>query len=367
MSGAPGRFPRRRSSESLQAYCCGGINTVSPSSRGRTTSLIAGSSCPLIILGNKGSIPFGLIMTLRISRTPSFRQYQQRVGNATYLINTTIVGLELIALGGTKPDSLNIRWKQSGKPRQTADQAKNFVLVAIMNLAVDAFDYYLRGLGKTKWLDFSSEGRGKLQKALTRPNNQAYSIKERAECALEETGADGDHLPPMLELAACWRNALVHASAAQDRLSTEAASSLLTNAAYFADHYAAIKTDLVLEHYRKLRDPTLKEATTLVAGCQNLARAIDEAAIKKSAGTTDLIERAARSILGEILLLNTNANLSLTTIWGKDPQTRLRKISRLLERHGISHAADGVSAELDEGWLTALSSLSRTEAERYLR
>src|ERR1035437_6432901 len=80
------------------------------------------------------------IRMFSISRTRPFQRFQKAAGISTFHINTIVVGLELVALGGEKPNDLNIKWKPPSNPRNAVEQTKKFVLLAILAHVVDAFD-----------------------------------------------------------------------------------------------------------------------------------------------------------------------------------------------------------------------------------
>src|ERR1035441_6742312 len=63
-----------------------------------------------------------------ISRTPAFRNFQRSIGNSTFYLNTTVVGLELVARGGTKPLALTIKWQPPKHPEDVARQARQFLV-----------------------------------------------------------------------------------------------------------------------------------------------------------------------------------------------------------------------------------------------
>ncbi len=320
-------------------------------------------------------------MILRISRTKPFRDYQRRVGNAIYLINTIAVGLELIAEGGAKPSPFHIAWQRPSDPRQTASQARTFALVAIMNLAFDSFDVYLRNLGQLPWLPAPEEVGKVVRKDVSRAGGKAYSEAERSEHLLEYLGKeDSGGLIAMLDLLANWRTMLVHSDADRD-ITKRRAEELLSREEFFARNYAQLSVSTLLANFRAHQNPTLKEATSLIAASMNLARLMDEAVIAAAAANEAGMLKIAWTILSAYLLISVerspeetpshqHAGLRPSTVfkemWSSDHDSRIRKLIGLLRRGGITDAPNGVSAALDSHFLEELALMTREEAVDFL-
>lgn len=275
---------------------------------------------------------------LRIARTVPFRNFQRRVGRATFYINTIVVGLELVAAGGEKPQGLNISWEAPQQRRQAVDQARSFAFVAILNLTFDAFDVYLSELAKINWLPADERTRKVMGKAVTGPGGYAYSERERAQSLAEALEVETPELLCVHEFLSTWRNTLIHTSSADNRLRSATRAQLLNLRQYLSDKYANLDVESMLKHYDEFQEPSLKEATSLTAAAQNLARTLDEAVINRAAKTESAVEGIAYAILFESL----GPRLTrLPELWGKDAETRARKLRSLLEAGGLTVSSDG--------------------------
>jgi hypothetical protein len=320
-------------------------------------------------------------MILRISRTKPFRDYQGRVGNAIYLINTIAVGLELVAEGGEKPSPFHIKWQRPSDPRQTANRARTFALVAIMNLAFDSFDVYLRNLGRLPWLPVPPEVGKVLRKDGSKAGGKDYSEAERSENLIEHLGKeDPGGLIAMLDLSAKWRTKLVHAEADPDIIKRRA-DELLSREEVFARNYAGLSVSKLLANFRAHANPTLKEATSLIAASMNLARFMDEAVISAAAADEKGMLTIAQTILSAYLLIpgkqsseatqdHQDAGLRPSAVfketWSSDHDSRIRKLIGLLRKGGMTDSPDGMSATLDSHFLEELASMSRDKAFDFL-
>ena len=157
---------------------------------------------------------------LAFSRTIPFRQLQAGIGRSTYRLTTIVVGLELVALGGKRPEHLHVKWNEpasSAMARQVADQAKNFALVSATVYGADLFDTFLRNIAAETWLEFHAETVHVVGRHGSGPGGHEYSMRERALKLCAELGIKADPLPSTLDLLANWRNNLVHGSYGRDR------------------------------------------------------------------------------------------------------------------------------------------------------
>jgi hypothetical protein len=298
---------------------------------------------------------------LAISRTPPFRRFQCAAGNATFHINTVIVGLELVARGGGKPSELTIRWKQPSNPRQSIEQTKQFVLLAVITHIVDSFDVLLRDYADLNWLTLDTTTRDVLRKSITRSGGKEYSIPDRTAALLRRLELPEPDVIAFLPLLVGWRNSLVHVGRAKPMLPEGAEERLKANASGFSAKYADIDIEMMLDGFWKGRRPTLKEATTMVAACQNLARAIDVAVIQRTAGTSEQIS----TIVREELAISFHQQRALwKTVWGRDLAAQTRAFVNQLAKSGITDTTDPVSAILELGSVQSIASSVKADLER---
>ena len=304
-------------------------------------------------------------MPLRISRTIPFRNYQRRVGKSTYYINAAVIGLECVAAGAEKPAALHIRWQPPKNRRDIANQAKSFILVAVLNLAFDAFDGYLGELARVSWLPVNDDTRQIIRKAFTKASGRAYSERERAEQLTTDLGLNVTELLLALDFTALWRNSLIHSSDPEDRLTEDAERKLLSVAPYFSERYAGLDLQQMVKRYRRNDPPTLKEATSLVAANQNLVRQVDAAILTVAGNSVASVGKIAKTILREKLLEGENS-ARLKALWSNDKETRARKVRTFLEQGGLTTRKEAISAELDPEFVDKFVALPRDEARNFL-
>lgn len=306
-----------------------------------------------------------LEMLLRLPKTRPFRDYQAKIGSATYLINTIAVGLELVAEGGDKPSPLHIKWQKPTDPRNIASQARAFALLAVINLAVDAVDCYLREMGRLTWLPADGEVRAILTKAATREGGRAYSLPDRARSLLSSLQRSEPILVAMLDVMASWRNMVVHSGA--DRTIAAAEEEVLSAAAaYLSETYARLDIRKLLDNFRERKNPSLKEATSLVAATHNLVRALDDAVISATASSSEGLLKVAKAILAENLMRTPEEGAALKQVWRMDPETRERKLTGILKRNGLGDGSSGPSAVLDPNFVPTLARMPLAQVSDHL-
>lgn len=278
---------------------------------------------------------------LGISRTRPFRQFQSATGNATFHINTVVVGLELVARGGQKPADLNINWDAPEHPRHSVDQAKQFVLLAVMVHVVDAIDVLLRDYADLEWLALEESTRDCLRRSVTKPGKGEYSIQERADILLDQLNVDERDARAFLALTVAWRNSLVHDGRTKRTLPKAPEEQLASRAEWFRERYAAIDVAKMLASYRAGRHPTLKEVTTMVAVCQGLARVIDANVIRRVAATADQLCAIVRMELKKSF---SSQPARWKNVWGRDTEAQKRTILNYLEERSITQSGGPISA-----------------------
>jgi hypothetical protein len=300
---------------------------------------------------------------LGIVRTPPFRSFQKVAGLTTFHVNTIAIGLELVALGGAKPAGMNVKWTSPKNPREAVEQTKHFVLLALMTHVVDAMDGLLRNYPDIEWLNLPQSLSDILRKSVTKPGGVAWSIPERIEELLIHLGQEMAVAVAFLDLTVRWRNALVHSSRAEARLSRSTADQLIKEKQELALKYAGIDISRTLVNFESGRWPTLKEATTMIAVAQNLARSIDRGLLLVNAGTTQQVEMIARRELGKALA---KCEGGWKRVWGRNTDARARVLANLLSNAGIVETAEPVSATLEPSFVRDLASADRSAVQHLI-
>lgn len=297
---------------------------------------------------------------LGILRTPPFRSFQKVAGLTTLQINTIAIGLELVAQGGAKPAAMNIKWTPPTNPREVVDHTKHFALIALMVHVVDAIDGLLRDYADLDWLDLPEPLKHILLKSVTKAGKVEWSIPERTEELLRHLKQEMAESVAFLTLMVSWRNMLVHSRRAKATLLRSTADQLIENKRHFALKYAGIDINQTLLNYHAGNWPTLKEATTMIAVTQNLARSIDRALLLGNAGTTAQVELIAHRELAKALAVREGG---WKQVWGRNPDAQARVLTNLLNNAGIVETPEPISATLPPTFVHDLSVCDRSVVE----
>ena len=230
---------------------------------------------------------------LTIKRTPVFRDFQRRLGNCTFHINSAYVGLEWIARGQGKPKDFEINWDVPKKPRESIDQARQLIHSAMLGHVHDALDSYLRLVAEIPWARLSNDQRDILRKSVTRSGGSAYSIADRlveiycpsADVDKDVDGKNAEIDLQLLKVLVAWRNQTVHDglnNSGEPRLPDGCEEKLLGAKDHLATRYGDLDPIVLLDHLRRRESPKRKEIVALVSACQNFVRAVDSALLRYS-------------------------------------------------------------------------------------
>lgn len=179
------------------------------------------------------------------------------MGDAVFLLNTSIVGLEAVEKGYQKSDGLDISWNPSDAPI-AARKARKFVVESVL---VRAFEALLEHMLLLEGLP-----RFKAENQLNR--------SERIERIYG--GIVGDsYLVSAAVLTAHWRNRIVHPRSSKAKLEAKHKKILRDNECEIAKKYAKLSVDCLLCHFEENR-PTLKDVSSLVSMAINLGREVDK-------------------------------------------------------------------------------------------
>jgi hypothetical protein len=317
-----------------------------------------------------------LIMALALARTAPFRRLQSRIGHSTYRLNTILVGLECVATGGGDGGAIAVTWsrpKSTDQARQVANQARIFACASALVLGADVSDSFLRDFATEEWLGFGVETREIATKAKTRPANQggAYSVAERGEAICKELGLTDIIKLAALDLLAKWRNVVAHSS--DDRsegLSSKRKQTLIGAAAEIHARYSHFDIALAIKNFENRRMPVPKEATSLIAMAVNLARQIDEYAIKRSTATEDNMCSATEHMLRHYFCPSqgyvSKSWGEFSDAWQGSRDRRERVFKKFLANIGIAEVDKAMSAPLPQSYIDEVISLSRDEfAKRF--
>jgi hypothetical protein len=280
-------------------------------------------------------------------------------------LNTIFVGLEHVANGADKLESgAPVTWTKPANKntaKQAADQARIFACSAATAFVVDVADQYISAVVQEQWLCFPDSVQKIATKAETRPAEKggAYSLAERTKTVADHLNLiDTDLLLALLELLAKWRNATIHSDDRNLNLSPLTREALTKSKQYLYENYSHFDVDLALANFSKKKLPVAKEITSLIASVQNLFRTIDEAAIRKAAGTSFTVKDALYTMLREHFYTKNEGDTLITArmaefMQGDEEQRRCYLLKAMCPL-GITYTTSPVSAILGDSDLDEL-------------
>lgn len=281
-------------------------------------------------------------MPLILNRTPPFRRLQSRIGSATYRLNTIFVGLESIAEGRSNTGALAVTWRAPppNTARQVADQARIFAAAGALVLAGDLVDTFVRELASEQWLSFSDETVKIATKAATRTKELGgeYSVAERFEALCSDLKTSHVYEIAIIDLMVKWRNVVAHSADRTPRLGALNKSTLIAQASTISESHSHLDIGMAIANFEKRKTPVPKEITSLIAIAVNFCRKVDQAAIRRVAGTDRGMERSVDNILTRHFAEHAKPKSFLAEIMQGDASSRVKAFRKLLSNLGVSDA-----------------------------
>ena len=287
---------------------------------------------------------------LTLSRTRPFTKYLKRVGNSTFHINSSYIGLEWIARGKGKPDGMEISWSEPKNPKTSVDQSRMLLHAAMLGYVFDCTDSYLRLLADIGWLKLSDIQRNILRKSVTRPGGKEYAIWERFE-SLEIT-LEGEREEErktdlaMVRVLSVWRNKVSHQGLegrGEIRLDDTVKAHLLAAETYLASRYGGLSAHEMFEQISGDTSPRRKEIIGLVSASVNLTRLVDEELVANAIKSERDLQSVAVAAISEALSkAETNIESVVRRLWGMNEGARARRFTAILEEAGFKKAVASV-------------------------
>lgn len=211
--------------------------------------------------GSAGSNPDGV--SIESSAPPPSQPLTvllANIGQAVFVLNTTVVGLDAVEKGHPKPDTLDISW--APKDRQIASrQSRKFVLEAVLTRASEAVVQYAVALSKLpRFADVRGSWDSKTPKAV-----KVYDIFS--------ISTTDKYLASAASLIVHWRNRIVHGGSSAD-LTPLQKTLLRASEQEISARYKNLSIDCLLRHFVEGR-PSLKDVSTLIAMSITAARQCD--------------------------------------------------------------------------------------------
>jgi hypothetical protein len=164
-----------------------------------------------------------------------------------------------------------------------------------------------------------------------------------------------------LDLFAKWRNVVAHSSERSARLVPERRTTLLEAASDIYDRYSHLDIALAIQNFESRKVPVPKEVTSLIAIAVNLSRQMDEAAIRRFAGTPERIPLVADRMLHGYFERSVEPLKELSDAWQGDASRRLAMLKKIFASVGMTESDARISEPLPETFLEEVVALSRDE------
>jgi hypothetical protein len=185
----------------------------------------------------------------------------QEVGNAVSHLNTLVVGLDAVEKGHKKPDTLDISWNPDD-PIAAARQSRKFVVEAVFVRVSEAVIEYILALVRLPRLRTVSAGW-----------DGGTTNAQKVSDVLSEL-LKNDYRISAVVLLVHWRNRIVHRGS-NSKLTQEQKFALQANEEKIANDYKRLSVDCLLCHFEERR-PTLKDISSLISICLNVAWEVNE-------------------------------------------------------------------------------------------
>ena len=212
--------------------------------------------------GRAGSTPDSA-KSDRIVHSQALNSLLHNIGEAVFVLNTTVVGLDAVEKKHQKPDTLDISWE----PRDhkiAARKARKFIVESVLIRVSEAIDEFTTALGKLT----------RFENALAKLGSNP-SRSERVSAIASAVIDKDDYLISAVVLLVHWRNRIVHVNSTAS-LKHQEKQIFLKNAITISERYRGLDVSVLLNHFEHQR-PTLKDVSSLIAMTINLARKIDAA------------------------------------------------------------------------------------------
>jgi hypothetical protein len=213
----------------------------------------------LIKAGRAGSIPDDVTE----SNGPSqpLADFLEIYGRSVFNLNSIVVGLDAVANGYEKPESLDISWNPKDRD-QASRLARKFAVEAILVCCSEALLQYIYAVAKLP----------RMREIRAGWDSETSKADKLRDIAHTVSGAD-HYLVPAAMLLVHWRNRVVHADS-NAGLRHQEKQVLRKNEESIKEGYKNLSVDCLLCHFEEGR-PTLKDISSLISMTINLAREID--------------------------------------------------------------------------------------------
>jgi hypothetical protein len=196
---------------------------------------------------------------LSLQVSPARKIFKEMAGHNNHFLITLLVGLDSVEDGTAqmRPE-MRTSWAPHDRVR-SADRSRKFAIKALLAWLMDAVDSYTRILQTSPALVSET-----IRYNLASASRENQGLSGRIHTLATDTGQSGSGEVALLEIAATWRNRVVH-NHATGRLSNAAIGSALAQSALFAELHQGLDVSALIERARRspAHAPTFKEATAI--------------------------------------------------------------------------------------------------------
>jgi hypothetical protein len=223
---------------------------------------------------------------------------------------------------------------------------------------MDAVDSYTRILQTSPALVSET-----IRYNLASANRENQGLSGRIHTLATDTGQSGSGEVALLEIAATWRNRVVH-NHVTGRLSNAAIGSALAQSALFAELYQGLDVSALIERARRspAHAPTFKEATAIVRCAHRFVERADKAI---------LLDRDLEPYLQEVLRLYLIRDVEArpgtpmrraSNIWSRSFDRRRTTIRNIAINAGFTASGEAPLNQLDPAALDRIATWTPSEA-----
>lgn len=271
-------------------------------------------------------------MKLYLERSRPRKAFKTLLGNANHLIITALVGLDGVERGVVSgvPKDLRTVWSPKD-PKNSAKRSRRLILDMALIRAIDAIDTYLREAIRKPALIQSNDFRADLDAA----GSSIFAKLQSVERFYPKI--NGVTLAVVFVMVA-WRNRAAHTEADRDAPEKHLAE-LRSNSVQIAENFSGLDVEMLLGGYEAIRPVTFKEVASLNKAAQCLVADLD-ARLLNSLDCEQFLKDVIWSSLSvhkkPIELVEETRKRRAISVWGKDPNSRMDAIIRLLRQNGFS-------------------------------
>ena len=279
-------------------------------------------------------------------------------GQSNHFLITLLVGLGSVEDGTAqvRPE-MRTSWAPHDRAR-SAHRSREFAIKALLAWLMDAVGSYTR-IVQTSPALVSEEIRYNLESASRGDKGLAARIHALA----TDTGQARSGEVALLEVAAAWRNRLVH-NHATGRLSNAAVGSAMEQSELFLESYQGLDVGDLIERARRspAHAPTFKEATAIVRCAHKFVERADEALLLGIDLEPYLWEVLRLYLVKDVEARPDTLMRRASNIWSRSFDRRRTTMRNIAINAGFSASGEAPLNQLDPAVVDRIATWTPSEA-----